>query len=75
MSRVVSMSLTVQVYAEVKLPSWVVLNPEREGIDWWVRYFTLHYKDTDDVWKEYDFGNIDYDGDCRRPDVEVTEEE
>lgn len=75
MPRVVSMSLQVQVYATVTLPSWIHLNPEREGIDWFVRYSTLNYKDKDKEWKEWDLGTLDYDGCYKRPDIEVQEEE
>jgi hypothetical protein len=74
MSRVVSIALTVQVNANVNLPSWIHLTPERDGIDWYVRYNTLHYVE-DNEWKEYDLGLLEYDGDYKRPEIEVTEEE
>jgi len=74
MARVVNMTLTVQVSTNVSLPSWIKLDPDAEGSDWYVRYTTLHYLE-DDEWKTYDLGIHEYDGEYKRPTVEVTKTE
>lgn len=74
MKRVTRVSLTVSVNAEFSLPSWIKLDADREGIDWWIKYHTLYYKKGENSWDEYHL-DLSYDGDYKRPEVEVEETE
>lgn len=75
MKRVTRVSLTALVYAEISLPSWIKLDADREGIDWWVKYHTLYYKKKgEDSWEEYHL-ELNYDGDYKWPDIKVEDTE
>jgi len=41
---------------------------------WWVKWSTLYYTEGGEI-KEYDLGNLDYEGDYKRPEVEDEEVE
>ena len=74
-SRVKSVVLTVEVSTSVNIPSWINLEPDEEGNHWWIRYNTLYYKEDGEV-KEYDLDLPNqWDGDYKRPEAEVDEEE
>jgi hypothetical protein len=73
--RVKSMTLEVVVTASVDIPSYIRLDPSREGVDWYVRYTTLYYRDENGDMKEYDLDSFEYDGDYKRPEVVDMENE
>jgi hypothetical protein len=73
-SRVSEFSLATTVYARVQLPSFINLKPDESGITWWVKWSTLYYTENGEI-KEYDLGNLDYEGDYKRPEVEDEEVE
>jgi len=64
----------VEVYAFVKIPAHIMLDPEKEGIDWFVKYDTLFY-DIKGEQKEYNLGSLCFDGDYKRPEVSIEETE
>lgn len=73
-NRVVSINISTSVWATIHFPSWINLNPEREGFDWYIRWNILHYKDNDGVWKEYEMAIV-WDGNYKHPEIDEMEEE
>jgi len=72
--RVKTLSLRTEVSATVNIPSYINIDPDEEGNRWWIKWNTLYYREEEEV-KEYDLGNLDYDGDYKRPDTTVEEDE
>jgi len=72
--RVKVLTLRTEVSATVNIPSYINIDPDDEGNHWWIKWNTLYYREGGVV-KEYDLGNLDYDGDYKRPDTNVEEDE
>lgn len=75
-TRVKEFNLCVEVCARVEVPPHINLDPEMEGRlgGWWVRYDVLYYTEDGEV-KEYALGNVEYEGDYKRPEARDMEEE